>query len=112
MAVGKLARKAMVEKFEGRCGYCGTKPEYLHVDHIKPRAAGGNNALENLMPSCPSCNNFKGIFSLEEFRNQLVLQVERARKYSLNFRMCERYGHITVHALPEIKFYFEQVSRG
>lgn len=112
MAVGKLARKITTERFEGRCGYCGIKPDHLHVDHIKPRAAGGTNALENLMPACPSCNNYKGIFSLEDFRIQIAEQVLRARKHSLNFRIAERFGLITVHEVPEIKFYFEKVTHG
>src|ERR1019366_2579273 len=41
--------------FHERCAYCGTKTD-LEQDHVVPISRGGSNAIENILPSCPSCN--------------------------------------------------------
>lgn len=43
-----------------RCLYCGELCSELTIDHVKPRAAGGSHAPENLAPACRSCNSSKG----------------------------------------------------
>lgn len=42
----------------GRCGICGqpVAVEDMHVDHIRPRIEGGNDAVTNLRISHPVCN--------------------------------------------------------
>jgi len=106
-SIPKTLRELVKNKFEGRCGYCGDKAIKLHVDHIKPFAGGGTNAIENLMPACAPCNNFKTSFTLEQFRYELSEQVSRARRYSVNFRIAERFGLVKVSDI-EIVFYFER----
>ncbi|MBC7527386.1 MAG: HNH endonuclease [Chthonomonadaceae bacterium] len=54
---------AVAERAEFRCEYCRT-PEHIfnftfEVDHIHPRAKGGETTLSNLALSCESCNLFK-----------------------------------------------------
>jgi hypothetical protein len=42
-----------------RCRYCGrdqASGARLHVDHVKPVAAGGGNEIENLVTACADCN--------------------------------------------------------
>jgi 5-methylcytosine-specific restriction endonuclease McrA len=114
--IKKAVRERVKAKYEGRCGYCGCAPDKIHIDHIHPVAKGHHlesykdlNRFENLMPSCHSCNNFKMSFTLEEFRRELQAQVQRARQYSVNFRLAERYRQIQVTETP-IKFYFETVA--
>lgn len=67
------------------------------------------NCLENLFPACAPCNLLKTTYSLEMFRKQISLQVERARKSSMNFRTAERFGQISIVEKP-IVFWFEQYS--
>ena len=47
-----------------RCTYCGRTPQndgvQLHVDHVKPRVAGGSNEETNLVTACRDCNLGKG----------------------------------------------------
>lgn len=107
-AIPQVVRKAVKEKFQGRCAYCGQKPEKIHIDHIKPVIRGGDNSIENLLPACFSCNNYKMSFDLEGFRAELTQQVHRARAHSLNFRLAERFGMIAVKEIARIEFYFEQ----
>ena len=46
------------------CVYCGRTPQndgvQLHVDHVKPRVAGGSNEESNLVTACRDCNLGKG----------------------------------------------------
>jgi 5-methylcytosine-specific restriction endonuclease McrA len=51
------------------CQYCGHSPEYeelagtypgLHVDHVRPRSAGGTDVPWNLVTACERCNLTKG----------------------------------------------------
>lgn len=106
-AIPKSIRNAVKAKFDGRCAYCGQSANRLVIDHLVAVVRGGTNEIDNLMPSCFSCNNFKMSFSLEQFREELRLQVHRARAHSLNFRLAERFGLIEVKEKP-IKFYFEE----
>lgn len=42
-----------------RCAYCGRSVDegaMLHVDHIVPRARGGEDTLDNLTTACRECN--------------------------------------------------------
>lgn len=96
-------------KCGGRCAYCGTEitVEAMQIDHIHPRSFGGTNAIENLLPSCRHCNNYKAVFSLEEFRRMVASQIELCRKYSRNFRTAERFGFVSVSVPTEVRFYFE-----
>lgn len=96
-------------KCGGCCAYCGVPITLgeMTIDHIKPRAAGGTNAHENLNPACRRCNNFKSVFSVGEFRQELEAQVKRCREYSVNFRTAERFGMVKVVS-DKVVFYFER----
>ncbi len=52
----------------GYCTACGThfEPRHFQVDHIIPRANGGNDHISNLQLLCGSCNAHKGAKSQEE----------------------------------------------
>lgn len=43
-----------------RCAYCGKDKEKLTIDHIIPKARGGETTFENCVSSCKPCNNKKG----------------------------------------------------
>lgn len=59
------AMSAMVARRAGsRCAYCqlsqaGQKATF-HVDHVHPRAAGGETTSDNLALACVSCSLRKG----------------------------------------------------
>lgn len=72
-ASGQVARKRAIrnawrQAFGDACG-CGTvmcfegfypwKAAAATIDHIKPRAVGGGDALKNLRVICNACNNAK-----------------------------------------------------
>lgn len=41
------------------CAYCGTTEGPFEVDHIIPRAKGGENTVENVTVACRRCNRSK-----------------------------------------------------
>tara|TARA_B100000214_G_scaffold349206_1_gene301888 strand:+ start:501 stop:779 length:279 start_codon:yes stop_codon:yes gene_type:complete len=58
----RLWRKAIKEKFNCQCVYCGINYEIneLTLDHVKPKTSGGEDLTSNLVPACKSCNQGKG----------------------------------------------------
>jgi 5-methylcytosine-specific restriction endonuclease McrA len=84
----KINRDKVYLKCAGYCAYCGIKLtiKQMHVDHKFPKILSNHLAtkdllgnwimpdmdtFDNLMPSCRECNNYKGAWSLEEFRRNL-----------------------------------------
>jgi 5-methylcytosine-specific restriction endonuclease McrA len=43
-----------------RCAYCGDQVE-LVLDHVIPRARGGQDVPANRLPACTTCNRRKGV---------------------------------------------------
>lgn len=106
--IPKAIREKVLNRYDGKCAYCGCTPLKLSIDHREPFIGGQNDSEDNLMPACYPCNNFKSIFTLEQFRAEISAQAERARKYSVNFRMGEKFGLI-IERKREVRFYFEIV---
>jgi 5-methylcytosine-specific restriction endonuclease McrA len=55
-----LSRKNILRRDSYKCGYCGRGDLPLTVDHVVPKARGGNDAWDNLVAACTACNNKKG----------------------------------------------------
>ena len=110
-----IDREKIYNKFCGHCAYCGREidPSQMQVDHYWPRhlarlqAGVDNNGYENLMPSCPKCNNHKHGTRPEVWRAELQRQVTMLRK-NVQFDRALRFGQIAIVEKP-IKFYFETV---
>lgn len=115
MASKKICRKTIKQKFGGLCAYCGCQlSDKFHVDHVNAVFRDGkqmqrpeNHKEDNLYPACIQCNLFKATFTIEEFRQEIASQVDRARRFSVNFRTAERFGMVTVNSYP-IVFWFEK----
>jgi len=56
-------RRAVVERAQGCCEYCRSQARFamqsFSVEHIIPRQAGGQTALDNLALACQGCNAHK-----------------------------------------------------
>jgi hypothetical protein len=50
-----------------RCAYCQV-PTAATIEHVNPRAKGGESYLTNLVLACPLCNSRKSTGDAEEFR--------------------------------------------
>ena len=124
-----INRQEIHAKYQGHCAYCGKEitVKEMHVDHIFPKskvhylksetmkadvgtAINGINEEKNLNPACITCNLWKKSFTLEQFRKELGLQIERCNHYSRNYRIAKLYGLVAENPdkLPVV-FYFEKV---
>ena len=114
----KIDRRAVYDKYDGHCAYCGEKIEFkkMQVDHIisKSRFHINHRIIEyhhndskNLNPACRVCNYWKHNFTVDEFRKEILLQVGRLRKYNGKFRFAEKYGLI-LETNAFYLFYFER----
>lgn len=121
-------RQEVYEKCNGHCGYCGVEIDIkaMQVDHIIPQrnfewhlknnfkvpeflshlTLSDLNNIDNLMPTCRSCNNYKSSTYLELFRSEIQAQPKRLRKCKPTFRLAERFGLIEEINKPVV-FYFE-----
>jgi 5-methylcytosine-specific restriction endonuclease McrA len=59
MAISQARRMAVFERDGHRCLKCGCRTG-LTVDHIRAKADGGTDELENLQTLCEDCNQQKG----------------------------------------------------
>lgn len=53
------------ELYGDKCFYCGG--EFEHVDHFIPLARGGFDCVDNIVPSCATCNTSKNDFLPEDW---------------------------------------------
>ncbi len=67
-----LTRKNILRRDNYKCAYCGRSDIMLTVDHIVPKARGGNDSWENLITACTKCNNIKGDRTPEEANMKLL----------------------------------------
>lgn len=56
-----VSRKGIMLRDGATCQYCGSKAPAIELtlDHVMPRARGGQSTWENLVASCKRCNNRK-----------------------------------------------------
>lgn len=106
-----INRTKVYQKYSGHCAYCGKKIEIteMQVDHMKSKKHGGNDNIENLNPSCRSCNHYKRSFDVENYRKYLLTLDERIKKNYIN-RVAINYGVVSITKFDG-KFYFEKVKK-
>lgn len=119
----KKDREIIFNKYGGKCAYCGCELQKgWNADHIeahwhtltheKAEKVGikkGSNDIENFNPSCPRCNKWKATFSIDEFRREIQLQIQRLNAYNPNYRLAKDYGLLSETPRP-VKFYFETIQ--
>jgi 5-methylcytosine-specific restriction endonuclease McrA len=64
-----LKREDVFQRDGCRCVYCGDEfpVEELTVDHVQPKARGGDNSAGNVVTACGGCNTRKGHRRLSDF---------------------------------------------
>lgn len=111
----KIDRHAVYEKTQGHCAYCGKTISFkeMQVDHIKPKRrgckGGGDDSIDNLLPSCIRCNRSKTVYSIEQFRAKLKHDVDRLYK-NAQFNNALRFGLVKVID-KNVVFWFEQILK-
>lgn len=81
-----VARDAVLARDGYRCLCCGEERRYmLQVDHVNPRAHGGQNDLDNLQTLCRVCNGGKGdsFINFRERKTPLTAPPANLREFAL-----------------------------
>ena len=58
--------QSLCAQYDHRCAYCG-KPSRLEREHVVPLIRGGHDDVNNIVPSCRSCNASKGTKLVSEW---------------------------------------------
>lgn len=70
--------------FDNRCAYCGSGTE-LTQDHFIPLSAGGEYTINNIIPSCRSCNCRKSKSDFFEWYEKQPFFMEMRKKRILKY---------------------------
>lgn len=114
--MNKKMRAQILAKTNGVCFYCGCNlPEKgWQADHFHPVIRLGKkmcypelDTLENLVPSCAPCNNFKSASTIDGYRAMIADQFENVQKYSTGMRQLVRLGLVDMSPVP-VRFWYEE----
>ena len=86
----------------------------MQIDHIVPKCRGaerwvetiGTDDIDNLNPSCRMCNYYKGMDSIEGFRERLTNLLMRNVRRAFDYRLAITYRLVREEEWAG-KFYFE-----
>lgn len=67
------SKAGVLKRDDYKCAYC-TKRRGETIDHILPRAQGGQNTWENTVASCKTCNNKKDNRTPEQANMELLFK--------------------------------------
>lgn len=90
----RLWRAGIKEAWGNRCAYCSKPPiddKSLTIDHVKPRARGGEDRTSNVIPACRRCNQAKGS---EEWLGWYSMQPFYSLSAELRIREWLKSGHV------------------
>jgi 5-methylcytosine-specific restriction endonuclease McrA len=63
-SISGALRRRVIRRAQGRCEYCRLsqtgQEATFHIDHVIPRAAGGETVFENFALACVPCSLHKG----------------------------------------------------
>jgi hypothetical protein len=111
----KAMRLLVTDRAYGCCEYCMSQEKFssqsFSMEHIVPKAIGGNDELYNLALACQGCNNFKftkvTVFD-KETNSEIALFNPRQDKWIEHFMWNDNFtviigltpvGKVTVEAL-------------
>lgn len=110
----KIDRKAVYEKYGGRCAYCGREitMKSMQVDHLIPQRTNpfsDKDDFDNLMPSCRTCNHYKRANTLETFRRYIEEIPKKLGEREYIYKVGMAYGFYD--DIPrKVTFYFETLT--
>ena len=89
----------------------------MQADHLIPmefyesyKAIGKDiDNIENLVPACRSCNNYKSSLTLEKFREAIERFPAVLMRDSVTYRNAVRFGMVKPQQ-HEVVFYFEEAA--
>ena len=117
--MAKINRGEIWNKYDKHCGYCGKDIiaiKDMQIDHIKPQwqfingyIDGDMNHINNLMPTCRTCNHYKRGHDLEGYRRLMTTLHERVCSHYIG-QVALKYGIVQIKPFDGI-FYFETYGK-
>ena len=114
--MSKINRQAVHQMYGGRCAYCGKviALKEMQVDHYWPecrsaRYNGDINCMDNLKPSCRSCNHYKRD-SPPEFFREMMKSIHQRLATIYIFKVAADYGIVEIKPFDG-RFYFESIQQ-
>lgn len=115
--MSKIDRQKVYDRFGGKCSYCGctlNSIKDMQVDHQMPKSMPFNDmakykmlhAMDNLYPSCRTCNHYKRSDNLEQFRYKMITLHERVCSHYIG-KVALKYGIVQLNKFDGV-FYFEK----
>lgn len=107
--LSRQERQAVYDKCNGHCAYCGIELPIsrMQVDHVDPISLTGEDVMENMLPACRSCNNYKHSMTLEKFREAAERWPDVLARDNVTFRNAVRFGMVEPRP-RRVVFYFER----
>ena len=115
-SITKSERQKIYDKCGGHCAYCGQEItiQQMQADHVIPmefyeayKAVGKDiDTIDNMLPSCRSCNNYKSTLTLEKFRTAIERWTSVLARDSVTYRNAVRFGMVIPND-HKVRFYFE-----
>ena len=105
-------RRQVYDKCNGHCAYCGCEIDIkdMQIDHVRSlHWHDGSNEMENLLPSCRSCNHYKGTSTIENFRRNLERMPQTLMRDCATYRIASRY-RLVISNEQSVVFYFEKLA--
>lgn len=112
----KRLRFEILKRDGFRCRYCGASAAstILHVDHVVPESAGGDDEPENLVTACSVCNGGKSNVGLDDSRlsattvEDIQQNTEDIKAY-LEACRAQKQARDGLHALAA-EYYWENIG--
>lgn len=83
------------------------KDDYMHIDHLIPKAKGGSSSINNLMPICKGCNSSKK----DKNTIDMVLSIEKKIDKMFRHNILNLIQYEKNNGLFEQQVFNEIVSR-
>ena len=78
----------------------------MEVEHFIPKHKWWSDNIENLMPSCRSCNRQKKTYYIETWRKVLENKIVELNRDTASYKTAKRFGLIK-ETWNRVSFYFE-----
>lgn len=82
----RLDRIVVHSKTEGKCHVCGVEVslESYQADHVKSHSQGGTSYVDNFLPACNTCNNYRWDYGPHEIQWILKLGIWTRKQIEAN----------------------------
>jgi 5-methylcytosine-specific restriction endonuclease McrA len=84
--INPAKKRAIWRRDRTECCYCNkyVPKKQRTLDHVHPQARGGHDGHDNLVLACKSCNSAKGMKTLKQFTDYMVIEGMASYQSALN----------------------------